>query len=292
METVSTLKIEPLGKNSKIIAEIKALRINKNIKSLGRFIIEGKKAVYETLADVNFSRNIEYIILSEEINTEYIQKISFINSIKYVKIYNIAYQLFKNISGDENPEGALCVARIPEQNITGVLTGREKRIFILLDSINDPGNLGTIIRTADNFNVSGVFTGKNSVFEYSSKVIKSSMGSFKNIASAGMNDEIYAVIRKEIQNAKTAAIFTDVNSGITPAQAAALALKNRAEKIFIIGGSESHGLISAEFKELRRAAARPIISAIPNYGGNESLNLAVAMGIYCYETAKVFYGKS
>jgi|GEM_PF-385645 len=285
MNKINLTGAETIGRNSKIIPEIRSLRFKKNIMELGLFIIEGKKAVYETLCDEAYLPNIKYIVISDEIDFNYIEKISFINSNKCVKIYIISSDLFHKISGDEAPEGVLCVSSVPARDINSLVADGEKRMFILLDSINDPGNLGTIIRAADNFSVSAVLLGQNSVFEYSPKVIKASMGSFKNVISARIDEGLYGALLTEVQKNETAVVCSKIDANSTLCEAALKVKEGRYRKIIIIGGSESHGVAGAEIKKLIGAAAKLIYASIPNYGRNESLNLSVAIGIFCYEMA-------
>ncbi len=274
---------ETPGMNSKIISELKALRVKKHMLERGFFIIEGKKAVAETLGDERFLPNIKYVLLSESLEGDYLEKISFINSNKYVKIYAVAAGLFKKISGDETPEGALCVSAIPERDAVSLIEDETKRIFILLDSVNDPGNLGTIMRLADNFGVSAVLLGKNSVFEYSPKVIKSSMGSFKNITTARLDEKVYGALLEAARSEETAVIYPDIRAGVPLREAARRAGSEGVRKVIIVGGSESHGVSDGQIIKIIEGAARAVKAMIPNYGGNESLNLSVAMGIFCYE---------
>ncbi|EKD68830.1 MAG: hypothetical protein ACD_47C00413G0001 [uncultured bacterium] len=276
---------ETPGLNSKIISELKSLRLKKNMIERGLFIIEGKKAVYETLSDGGFLPNIKYVLLSEALESDYLEKISFINSNKYVKIYTVSAELFKKLSGDETPEGVLCVSAIPQRDAVSLIGDAEKRIFILLDSVNDPGNLGTIMRLADNFGVSAVLLGKNSVFEYSPKVIKASMGSFKNVAAARLDEKIFGALLEAARSQETALIFPDIRAGIPLREAARRAGGEGFRKIIIVGGSESHGVSDDQILKIIEDAACAIKARIPNYGGNESLNLSVAMGIFCYEIA-------
>lgn len=284
-----SLKVEAIGPNSKTVSEIRALRQKKHIIERGVFLIEGKKSVYETLCDEGFSLNVRYVVVSESIKMKFLEKISFINLNKYVKIYSVSDDLFNKISGDETPEGVLCAAAVPQRDCAGILSDPANRVFIVLDSINDPGNLGTIMRLADNFGVSAVLLGKNSVFEYSPKVIKSSMGSFKNIVTARMDEKIYASVLNEVKKESSAVVCSDIKAEIAVSEAASDIKMRGFKKIFIIGGSESHGVISEEIKAVAGSAACLYRVKIKNYGKNESLNLSVAMGIFCYEIVGALY---
>jgi len=289
MSDAISLNAEAIGPNSKTVSEVRSLRQKKHIIERGLFLIEGKKSVYETLCDKEFSRHVRYVVVGESIKLKFLEKISFINLNKYVKIYSVSDDLFNKISGDETPEGVLCAAAIPQRDCAGILSEPDKRLFIVLDSINDPGNLGTIMRLADNFGVSAVLLGKNSVFEYSPKVIKSSMGSFKNIAAARMDEKIYASVLDEVKKESAAVVCSDIKAEIPVSEAASNIKKRGLKKIFVIGGSESHGVISEEIKSLAGSAANLYRVKIKNYGKNESLNLSVAMGIFCYEMAAALY---
>ncbi len=145
------------------------------------------------------------------------------------------------------------------------------------------------MRLADNFGVSAIICGQNSVYEYMPKVIKASMGSFKNITAARMTPEIYKALLSEAAKENSIVVCAD-NKAQTALPAAADKIRTgRFKKLFLIGGCESHGVISGDIKDICAAAKNFINSSIPNYGRNESLNLSVAMGIFCYEAAGAFY---
>jgi RNA methyltransferase, TrmH family len=134
-------------------------------------------------------------------------------------------------------------------------------ITLLLDTIQDPGNLGTILRTADWFNVKRVICSYDTVDVFNPKVVQSAMGS---------------IIRVELK-------YDDLNQYMlrrshTPVYAAALdgvdqQTKIRDKELIVLLGNESKGIR----KELEMLATKKI--RIPRKGGAESLNVAVACGI-------------
>ncbi len=84
--------------------------------------------------------------------------------------------LFKEISDTENPQGIMALAKITERQIEE-LYKLDNPFILFLEEIQDPGNMGTIIRTADAFNLDGIIVSEGSVDIYNPKVIRSTMGS-------------------------------------------------------------------------------------------------------------------
>jgi TrmH family RNA methyltransferase len=137
----------------------------------------------------------------------------------------------------------------------------EKTITLLLDEIQDPGNLGTIIRTADWFNIKKIFCSKESADAFNPKVVQSTMGS---------------IARVEVMHADLQTILD--NHPDMPLYAATLQGENifetkKISKGFILIGNESKGIKP----ELLKSSVHQI--TIPKLGNAESLNAAVAAGI-------------
>ncbi len=138
---------------------------------------------------------------------------------------------------------------------------RTENLTLLLDTIQDPGNLGTIIRTADWFNVKQIVCSEETVDVFNPKVIQSAMGSVVRV------EVIYTNLLEFLQSNKEVPVF-----------AASLEGANLDEQIVISGGmllmgNESKGIAS----ELQALATKCI--RIPGKGNAESLNVAVATGI-------------
>lgn len=174
----------------------------------------------------------------------------------------------EQISDSTSPQGIICVAKIPE---SGVLPNPEpKSILLVTDRISDPGNMGTIFRSALWFGVKDILLGPGCVDPYNPKVVRSSMGAIANL-NIHFSDDLL-----------TSATGWQGNSGEV------IALHISGEKLdqyqvnqglFLIIGSEAHGVDPALLK-----LARPL--AIPKQGAGESLNAAMATGIALYELNK------
>ena len=84
--------------------------------------------------------------------------------------------VFQHVSDTKTPQGILCVVRQQQYNIEEILQKKDPH-FVVLDNLQDPGNLGTIVRTAEAAGVSAVFLNRESVDLYNPKTIRSTMGS-------------------------------------------------------------------------------------------------------------------
>lgn len=138
-------------------------------------------------------------------------------------------------------------------------------LIIALDSINDPGNLGTIIRTCDWFNVDAVIIGKNSVDLYNPKVVRATMGSLFHLPIVPEVD-LPEFLLQEKKNG-----FTVYSTELIDSED--IRSVSVGPKSIIVIGSESHG-VSHEISV--RADTR---LSIPRFGKAESLNAAIASGI-------------
>ena len=141
----------------------------------------------------------------------------------------------------------------------------KNKISLVLDDIQDPGNLGTIIRIADWFNVENIFCSLHTADMYNNKVVQSTMASLQRI------NMVYRDLAEWLQEFKEVPTFAATLHG-EPLQAV-----SKLEEGILIIGNESKG-ISPELMQLAR---RKI--TIPRFGDAESLNAAVAAGIILYE---------
>ena len=147
------------------IKHIKSLQIKKNRYHLSQFIIEGEKMVEELLLS---KMSINRIFGTKK----WIDKNS--SKLSLTEFNVVTESELAMISNLTNPNNVLALVNInlPKFNYNDL-----NSITLILDEINDPGNLGTIIRLCDWFNVSNIICSKNSVDVFNSKVVQSSMGS-------------------------------------------------------------------------------------------------------------------
>lgn len=232
--------------NNDKIKYIRSLKQNKNIEKEGKFIIETKNLVMEAKKSGIL---LETISLNEE-----------------------DYGVTNTVVSDNVMKSISNLSSIPE--VIGIckIVYEEKELgnkIIILDNLQDPGNLGTIIRSACAFNFDSIVLSLNSVNKYNDKVIRSSEGMIfkKNVIKKDLLEFI-----PNLKSLGYKIYATDVVNGTN--------VKNIAknEKIAIIIGNEGNG-ISCEVKAL--ADKNIYINMNSNC---ESLNAAVAASILMYET--------
>lgn len=233
------------SKNNRIIKEINSLKLKKNRDKLKLFILEGERLIREA------SDSISYVVTSESYN----------GNIR--SDYTVSDALFSKISDTVNPQGVLAVCHITKTQFDN---NDKNPLYIMLENIQDPGNLGTIIRTADAAGADGIFLSKGCVDVYSPKVVRSTMGSLFHLP-VYVNVDLYDIISKI--NVKTVAAHLKGNK--TPYEI------NMKDGIAILIGNEGNGLSD----ELSSKADNLV--KIPMPGNAESMNAGVAAAIMIYE---------
>ena len=179
--------------------------------------------------------------------------------------------VFQHVSDTKTPQGVLCVVKQKQYNIEELLQ-IENPHFMVLDNLQDPGNLGTIVRTAEGAGVHAVFLSKESVDIFNPKTIRSTMGSIYRMPVIYVEDLLPL-------------LDTFKEKGIK-SYAAHLAGKNSydqecyKEGTAILIGNEGNGLRD----EVSQKA--DILVQIPMQGQVESLNAAIAASILMFEVAR------
>ncbi len=259
------------SKENKLIKHIKSLQQKKYRDSCGQFFIEGIKMVDEALKQ-DCTQN---IVICPDLLEKTAGGGEFLEIIKEFKVELSAVpaNIFKEISDTDTPQGILAVIGKQDVYPEGAewLTA-ENGLYVLLDGVQDPGNVGTIIRTADAAGADGVVLSKGCADIYSPKTLRSTMGSIFRVRLYEKAD--LCKTAEDIQNAGGRIIGTAPDVGLVYSEADYSGITG------IIIGSESNG-IRPELLELADCTVR-----IPMKGGAESLNASVAAGILIYEAVK------
>ena len=232
---------------------IKSLRLKKNRIQSGFFVAEGEKIVDELLKS----------------DLEAVNIFSISEKYKNLKNYiSINSTQLKQISNLKSPNNVLGVFKIPANKEIDFNSN-----IVALEEINDPGNLGTIIRLCDWFGIKNIICSKNSVDCYNPKVVQSSMGSISRVSISYM----------EFDNLISSASYNTV--------AADLHGKSLKEHIFsknqiIFFGNESNGFSQKVYSNIKTKIT------IKRYNDNvESLNLASSVAIVLSELKNQIIGK-
>jgi TrmH family RNA methyltransferase len=252
-----------LSKNK--IKFINSLKKKKNRINKRLFIAEGEKIIYELF--ISSFRIAEFFATEDFISQLSEEKKSSLPS-----LHEITESELKKISDLKTPNKALALVEIPNRTIDTEET--QNSLSLVLDKINDPGNLGTIIRTADWFGINQIFCSNGSVDLYNPKVIQSTMGSFTRVKLFYQNLTELLEKYNEIDDFRIYGTFLEGDN---------IYRSQLSDKGLIIMGSESHG-ISDNLKEfIHQKLYIPSFTSVKNIEQSESLNISVATGIVCSE---------
>jgi len=250
------------SKDNEIIKNIRKLKEKKYRDINNEFIVEGIKMIYEA---INEKANIKRIVVCEDnINDKGFDKKLLYEIAKYDCIY-VNKKIFSLISDVENPQGILAV--ISKRNSEDDIDYKQD-IIVALDGIQDPGNLGTILRTIDSVGLTQVIVSKETADSYNPKVVRSTMGAIYRVNVIETNNLIDTL--KNIKKHKFKIIATSLETENSIYDI------DYNKKVIIIG-NEANG-VSRNILELADEKVK-----IPMIGKTESLNASVATGIILYE---------
>lgn len=250
------------SKDNEIVKHIKKLADKKYRDQNNCYIIEGIKLVEEAIQEEALIEKI--VICEESTKTAEISKNLMYEIAKYDCIY-VTEKIFKTISQVMNPQGILAVIK---KNKERPLINYNEDIIVALDDIQDPGNLGTILRTVDSVGLKQLIVSKGTADVYNPKVVRSSMGAIFRVEVIEVENlkETIEIIRRNNYNLLVTSLQTE-NSVYDI---------DYNKKVIVIG-NEANGVS----KEIQDMADQKI--KIPMLGKTESLNASVATGVILYE---------
>ncbi|MCR5784782.1 MAG: RNA methyltransferase [Eubacterium sp.] len=237
------------------------LKKTKARKESGTYIVEGIRMFREVPEDI-----IEKIYVSES----FAEKNSDTLSGRDYEI--MSDKVFSHVSDTVTPQGIMAVVKMKKHTLEDMFPKNEEPFIVLIDGLQDPGNLGTIIRCGEAAGISGVIMSRDTVDIYNPKTVRSTMGSLLRVPHM-ITDDI-AALAEDLKKRGFTVVATELG-----------AEKNYDEvdyrkptAIFI--GNEGNGLS----KEALDAANERII--IPMCGKVESLNAAIAASVCMYEARR------
>ncbi len=251
-----------------IIKEIKSLYRKKGRWTKHLFLAEGIKVVEECI-DNNCP--IAHIVYSDELFNMGGGQALFDKIKSYDRLVRIPHKLYREISDMESPQGVLAVIGFEVSTIED-LDIQNSPFFLLLDEVQDPGNMGTIIRTADAFGIDGIIVTEGCVDIYNPKVVRSTMGSILRTPIFHEPERMGVIEKLKREGVK---IYSTSLEGSQYIQDT-----NFKESCVLIIGNESKGVSKSLY-----SLADNLIK-IPMLGKAESLNAAVASSIIMYEAMR------
>ncbi|EIF6295957.1 RNA methyltransferase [Clostridium perfringens] len=249
------LEIE--SKNNNLFKEIKKLKEKKHRIKSNKYLIEGLRFVEEAIKS---KVSIDSIIFTESFNEKNPDLFLKIN--ENIKLIQMNEALLKQLCSTENPQGIVGVINMQNKEL------KSGELVVLVDKVQDPGNMGTIIRTAHAAGAAGIVMTKGTVDIYNDKTLRSTMGSIFYIPIVeddsldfvkSLKKEGYKLVVSSLQGKNN--FFEE----------------NLQGKVMIAVGNEGNG-VSDEVYDIADIKVK-----IPMPGEAESLNVAVATSIMIYE---------
>ena len=250
------------SKDNDLIKHIKKLKDKKHRDESNEYIIEGVKLIEEAVKE---KARIKKIIVCEDTTRTYEIPTNIMYEIaKYECVY-VTNKVFASITQVTNPQGIMAII---EKGDTNVQIDYTQDIIVALDDVQDPGNLGTILRTVDSIGLNQIIVSKGTADAFNSKVVRSTMGA------------IFRVKIIEVENLPQA--IKEMRKHHFKLMVTSLQTKNSIYEIdfnkkIIVIGNEANG-VSKEIQDMADEKAK-----IPMLGRTESLNASVAAGVVMYE---------
>ena len=241
-----------IGQNT--IKFIKSLNLKKNRQLNKKVILEGYRLIVES---IHAGTKIDYIVINENFQRELLNIKEFENQ----NIKSASKSNFNKISNTTNSQGIIAIADV-KKYFNQTLENIKKEKIIILDGIQDPGNLGTILRTCVWYGIKSIILTSNTIDPFNLKCIRSGMGAHFYLNNIVQDNHINVL--KFLKNNYKTIYIADMKG-------------NNLEKIkpntnwALILGSEAHG-VNDDFKQFKHITINKI-------GQLESLNVSVAAGI-------------
>lgn len=248
------------SKDNNVIKQyVKLANNRKDRKKLNKFVLEGFRIVTDAIME---KAPISEVLISEEAHQKYSNKLADLNLTNYIIISN---ELALKISSTENTQGIFAICDILKNEPLKIKSNGK---YIVLHQVQDPGNVGMIIRTADALGLDGVILSQSCDF-YSPKVIRSTMGSAFRVNHWICDDISLILDTLKNENITTYSAVIDSQNDVRK--------ENFIGGCAIIVGNEGNGLP----KEVSNMCDKPI--TIKMSGNINSLNVAMASGIIMWK---------
>lgn len=251
------------SKENEIIKNIKKLKEKKYRDLNNEYIIEGIKIIQEAIQE---NAKIKQIIICDdcEKNSNISQEMMY-EIAKYECIY-VTNKIFTSLTDVKNPQGIMAIVEKNSSKEEEIDYNQD--VIVALDDIQDPGNLGTILRTVDSIGINQILVSKGTADSYNPKVVRSTMGAIFRVKIIECEDLEKTL--KEIKKHKFEILVTSLQTENS-------IYDIKYNKKVIVIGNEANG-VEEKIQNMADVKVK-----IPMLGKTESLNASVATGIILYE---------
>ena len=262
------------SRQNRLVIEVGKLADRKSRTTEKCFRFDGVKLLCEAISN---GIAIEKLLLAESRSAQILSNLESAKnapSLKDAMVYILSDDAFSKVSGEQAPEGVVTVARFPSLHKRGPeatalvaeLAAAPGKQVLLLESVRDPGNVGTILRSASAFGVDAVVLSADCADIYNPKTIRGAMGALFRMQVAVVEDIIEAIGVLRDSGRRVFAAALDPT-------AVRLGKDTLCEGDAVVIGNEGHGLS----EEAIRACGQSLY--IPMEEGSESLNAAIAASV-------------
>ncbi len=251
------------SKDNEIVKHIKKLKEKKYREEYNEFIVEGIKMIQEAIDE---KMKIKQVIICDDCKNEGVLPSELMYEIAKLDCIYVSEKVFNTITDVINPQGIMAILEKPVNSESKIDFNASN--FLILDNVQDPGNMGTILRTADSLNLKQIIVSKGSADIYNLKVVRSTMGAIYRVRVIETDNLVKTI--KELKKHRIKVYATDLKTDKS-------IYDINYEKSAIIIGNEANGVS----EEVLQEASEKI--KIPMIGKTESLNAAVATSIIMYE---------
>ena len=250
------------SKDNELIKHIRKLKDKKYRDESNEYVVEGVKLVEEAVKE---NAKIKQIIVCEDTTRTYEIPTHIMLEIARYECISVSNKIFNIITQVTNPQGIMAII---EKNAQDAQIDYSQDIIVVLDDVQDPGNLGTILRTVDSIGLNQIIVSKGTADAFNSKVVRSTMGAIFRIKIIEVENLVQEI--KEMRKHHFKLMVTSLQT------------KNSIydidfNKKIIVIGNEANG-VSEEIQDMADEKAK-----IPMLGRTESLNASVAAGVVMYE---------
>ena len=250
------------SKDNELIKHIRKLKDKKYRDESNEYVVEGVKLVEEAVKE---NAKIKQIIVCEDTTRTYEIPTHIMLEIARYECISVSDKIFNIITQVTNPQGIMAII---EKNIEKETIDFSQDIIVMLDDVQDPGNLGTILRTVDSIGLNQIIVSKGTADAFNPKVVRSTMGAIFRLKI--IESENLAQTIREIRKHHYKLVVTSLQTENSIYDI------DFNKKIIVIG-NEANG-VSKEIQEMADEKVK-----IPMLGKTESLNASVAAGIVMYE---------
>lgn len=241
-----------------LLKTVRSLHDRKGRRESGLFLLEGVKLLHEA---VSSGLEINDVIVS---NTFLKNGMPGMPQIDRDEIVVVEDSIFSQLATTETPQGVLATAAMRKHELREVLE-QDNAFVVVADTVQDPGNLGTIMRTGLAFGATSIVLTKGTVDAFSPKVVRSAMGAL--FALPVVTDVSLTEVFEQLKTHKITSFAMDQNADEN------LWTANFPEKLALVLGNEGNGMSDEDMQKADR------IIAIPISERSESLNVAIAAGV-------------